>query len=445
MRYHFQYTTKDIWHFTCFLRHRKGQLKTILLGLFFRCYFWLMIVEFLAFRLDVRNQWAVAPLVVLAVWAASYYRAYRRVRRQLLGVRVALALQDGYFILESCGGRRYSLAGTDAVMVHRNLILIQVEKLPSPVLVMVPCRIFADQNEKLRFLKEIDHQKKMADAALQAQDPGRDAACGTGSPQGAAPGSMPVGPDAVKRWDWRTTVVIILLVGIVAAALWTGARDKTAGIGGVPGEDPRKAPVSLQEQRRVLESLGLQVDEGLVSEVESWMAQNPSAEVYVEDYPYTMLLSNLGSPEYDYDTWKVVSYPDGVYWFDWEAFDIPGCYEDLFLAVEHLSGGEVDFEQIAFNMEGVNQETGSGKIQVSLLCNGTSYSFEVRMRNDWMDERILQEVARILEAEQTEGSLYVCGDNGQGTIVFYRDEAWAEQFQALTGVELYPLQSAKGR
>lgn len=51
-------------------------------------------------------------------------------------------------------------------------------------------------------------------------------------------------------------------------------------------------------------------------------------QVWVEGYPYYSLLSYIGTPDHDKDTWEITGYPDQTYWFDWEGCAITAIEMD---------------------------------------------------------------------------------------------------------------------
>lgn len=61
-------------------------------------------------------------------------------------------------------------------------------------------------------------------------------------------------------------------------------------------------------------------------------------QVWVEGYPYYSLLSYIGTPDRDKDTWEITGYPDQTYWFDWEGFDLERDYEDILRGVDEMDG-----------------------------------------------------------------------------------------------------------
>lgn len=101
-----------------------------------------------------------------------------------------------------------------------------------------------------------------------------------------------------------------------------------------------------------------------------------------------------------------------------------------------MSHGDLTIRNISTGDEKVNWKRGSGKLSVTFSCNGHPYTFTMRVMYDWLDESILTDINDMLAKEGIERQIYSCEDNGQGAILFYRDEEWAGKFQVMTGIPL---------
>lgn len=472
MRYEYRYTRKDVLNFIRVWRWRKENRKSLILRMFFYCIFWIYIVEFLLYRQNIVVQCIAAPVVILAVCGMSFYRMYRQVRKKILGVYIILMLEDGYLKVVGHSYMEHDLAGTGETVIDRGLILIPVNKEPPSVFVLLPDRVFADELEQSRFLEELERQKEYAnkrqeelllakereqgilgqqgaleqgelDTAMQQADTKREAsdiAMQQKAPERGRGATDRVEFDIVKTQRWPAAVIAVLLAGLVVAAMCTrdwstvgtdyvawGMEDSMYGV---------SVSVPVEEQIRVLEELGLPVSAEVRASLEQWMRENPNYRSYIESCPYTVLLSSMGYPQYDYDTWEVVAYPKDVYWFDMEAFALEESYTELIEVIEYLSDGEVRMELDHFKTDAMDWEKGTGTLTMAFRCNGHPYTVDLAVMDDWMDASILAKLNEVLEQENCAARLYVCLDDGQGLILFYRDAEWAKNFERLTGLKL---------
>lgn len=201
-----------------------------------------------------------------------------------------------------------------------------------------------------------------------------------------------------------------------------------------PSEYPDYLPIEKQIQ--VLKQLGFEVPEGAADYYHSWMEGNEYGKLYVEGYPFYVLLSDLGTPNYDMDSYQFLGYSEQVYWFACESWDISKDYEEILNGVKALTQGEADFIGISEDCEKVNWKEGSGYIRVTFWCKGHPHEFKANVDGDWLDMRFIAFLNEVFQQEGLEKRIYTCPDNDQGCILFYQDEVWAEKFTEYTGIEL---------
>lgn len=231
---------------------------------------------------------------------------------------------------------------------------------------------------------------------------------------------------------WLTWVWFGLIIGVsfvtLMVKIFLDREDEN--LGGVP----------LEEQAKVLESLGLHVPEEKVESIRESMVEYDLYDM-VEDSPYTWLLMDMGAPEYD-EEWNLVGYSEEVFWFDFEGYDISTDYIDVLNGMKALAQGSCldRVENIEENTENMDWEKGRGTITVSLTRDGQVYAYDMEVYYDWIDDKVLGVFNDWLEQEESEEYFYVTGDNGQGAIVFFCTAKWADQFTAATGLQLerYP-------
>ncbi len=226
-------------------------------------------------------------------------------------------------------------------------------------------------------------------------------------------------------------VFLLALFGIVMVRAFPTERDEP----GVVSVDVYER-VPLEEQVEVLESLGLQVPEETAASVRSSMEEYGMYDL-VEESPYTWLLTDMGAPTYD-EEWNVTGYAADVFWFDFEGFDISTDYIDILNGMLALAEGSCldDVTDIREDMTDADWESGRGTVTVSLRWKGEPYEWDMEMYNDWIDVSVLGILNPLLEQEGSQEYFYATGDNGQGAIVFFCTQEWAEQFTQKTGLVL---------
>lgn len=226
-------------------------------------------------------------------------------------------------------------------------------------------------------------------------------------------------------------VFLLALFGIVMVRAFLSERDEP----GVVSVDVYER-VPLEEQVEVLKSLGLHVPGKTVVSVRSSMEEYGTYDL-VEESPYTWLLTDMGAPTYD-EEWNVTGYADEVFWFDFEGFDISTDYIDILNGMLALAEGSCldEVTDIREDMSDADWESGRGTVTVSLRWKGEPYEWDMEMYNDWIDVSVLGILNPLLEQEGSQESFYATGDNGQGAIVFFCTQEWAEQFTQKTGLVL---------
>lgn len=240
------------------------------------------------------------------------------------------------------------------------------------------------------------------------------------------------------------------VTGYLGATVWLAVRDSrqraedwqqgadTVAEDRAEEFDPADYPdyVPLDEQAEVLRSLGFTLTEEAVESVRSDMAEY-GMRAWVEGYPYTWLLSNMGMPLYNED-WEITGYSDEVFWFDFEGWDIGTDYIEVLEGMKALAPqSPIDsVKNIRENTDSVDWEEGSGEVTVSLEWKGQEYSWQMDVEYDWIDGEVLGIFNSLLESENAAERFYVTGDDGQGALVFYCTADWAEQFEKATGLKL---------
>ena len=167
-----------------------------------------------------------------------------------------------------------------------------------------------------------------------------------------------------------------------------------------------------------------------------WARESPGLLDFLDSYESLLSMLGNGAGEYDEQTWEIIPITDDVYAFDAEMITIQVGYQELLHAVTRLSGGKIDIRNLSMSIPGAVLESGYGAFYMVFQINGKPVRYKAKLRTDWMDENILDFLNEQIRAIDPENQLWAMYDGGQGAILFYRDAAWAERFQAVTGCEL---------
>ena len=82
-------------------------------------------------------------------------------------------------------------------------------------------------------------------------------------------------------------------------------------------------------------------------------------------------------------------------------------------------------------------EAGTGIQKVSFDWNGASYTLEATVMYDWFDMNVAADLAELVKEQNTGRYLYFAYDGGQGILVFYGTPQWCNDFERVTGIDLY--------
>lgn len=119
------------------------------------------------------------------------------------------------------------------------------------------------------------------------------------------------------------------------------------------GEDDNYVP--LDKQIEVLESLGIErPTEAQIQDYREMVKENSYARVYLEGFPYQMILSNLGFGEYDGETYEQILKSQTVYSFDFEGWDISQDYIDVLNGIQFIANEEFQLQDIREDCSQVN-------------------------------------------------------------------------------------------
>lgn len=247
-------------------------------------------------------------------------------------------------------------------------------------------------------------------------------------------------PGKRKRYapDWFLFILtVIALAGLVLAF----SRVMFWGI----GRDLIPESVPLEEQISVLRSFGFTIPEEMEQSLYEYEAEDEIIS-YVEDYPYTWLLTDLAWAD-EAEEWAEW-FEDGpeVFWFDFEGWDISEDYIRILEGMRELSAGSIldDVENIREDTDNLDWEKGAGTVTVSLEWRAQEYSWEMDVEYDWIDEKVLGIYNGLLKREGVAERFYMTFDDGQGALVFYCTKEWASSFEDATGLDLEAYMVQKG-
>lgn len=296
----------------------------------------------------------------------------------------------------------YPLTGEIIFREYLGILFLFWNSEGSKYFLTIPVRVFADPAQKLQFVRRI--REEVQDSMLFAVS--------------LSPRLRVQRPVSLKQ-----RMLLIFLAGAMLLLQWLPSDHKEG-----------YTRMSYEEQLSILEELDLTIP----AEYKEKLQDRPPDDMeYIESDPFYEFLTCCGMPKWDPKTYEVTGYSEQTYWFDLEGFDISTDYIEILKGVQALAGDLLFITDLKEDTSGVQWEEGTGDILISFRINGRACQYKAKMEHDWIDSGFLVFLKETLDQERGDRHLYSCPDNGQGCILFYREEAWAKDFETRTGIPLY--------
>jgi hypothetical protein len=149
-----------------------------------------------------------------------------------------------------------------------------------------------------------------------------------------------------------------------------------------------------------------------------------------------LILSNIGSGVFNYETgeWKPSS--NTIYAFDMEAFQIDRMYTLFLEGVSSIVSKDISIIPIAEDINEVDYEMGSGIQRIRFLCNSEMYQYDAAVEDDWFDSGMIAYMNEVLKKQNNGKQLWVTSDGYQACILFYNTKEWADNYAECMGYYL---------
>lgn len=126
-----------------------------------------------------------------------------------------------------------------------------------------------------------------------------------------------------------------------------------------------------------------------------------------------------------------------IYAFDAEVLDVDSMYRGFLEGIESISSGELSFDNIVEDLSGVDWENGEGMRTITFDLNGKNHVYTAKAQQDWFDMDMLNALCDAVGTSESGKQLHFVLDGGQGCILFYQTQEWAQQFTKATGCPLF--------
>lgn len=412
------------------------RLKSVAVRVLLICCTMIILVIFLPATVSALRMAVIAWMIVIMLGrtplGTDYYRkAFEQglARQNLVGHWTVRMNAQGIYAFRPCDN---SFVKWDFYqeMIERDSSLY-LYRYRNNVYQIIPKSVFKNTEEMADFIrycrekgldvtnveKAIGSDTEWAVEVKQGREPAR---------QGAA--AWPPG----KKFEFAAAVILMVMVAAIPMGRGMTFRSDDARR---QSDRLKSGSVSFDEQLSILESLGIRIPERDQEDYRRWLEEDKEYQDYLEQYPYVDILSYAGYGYYDEETGKRI-FLDSVFWFDFEGIDVSRDYLDIMEGLNALGKGEFTLTNVSESGSGIDWESGGGELTVSFTYDGLPYQFVAQINNDWIDGEIIDYFNGVLKQRGNVKRMYQLDDGGQGLILFYNTEEWAQEFYKKTGLKL---------
>ena len=227
---------------------------------------------------------------------------------------------------------------------------------------------------------------------------------------------------------------VLLCITLICGILWSGA---------ILLQIPQKFSgqltndLSYQEIAYRVSEIGITISDQAMLELEEYDREyaREYGDYYRENPDASKALDLLcweGCGIYDEYTWEWTPSTSGVFWFDWEVYNVDSIYRDFLRGIEAMDQN-LTFTSVSEDYSNVQMESNSGTVSFSFEYEGETHHFTADYIGDWFDMNMLYEIGAVLAADRHYEDLWYTFDEGQGVLLYYGTHEQAETLGKLVG------------
>jgi len=192
--------------------------------------------------------------------------------------------------------------------------------------------------------------------------------------------------------------------------------------------EQRALPVSYDQQIEVFKSLGYEYDADVTKEMilrdVYEMSWEDETEKYVENNPYSILYYTFGWRDSSIVNYN---YTNQCLWFDLEFFDPNIQYKWFMERLGVITGGELNFTDIAIETDSENWEW------INFKVNGKQKKWKLE-RSGFIADHFVQRFSYLTTEFETTGKYTYFDDGGQQWVIDFATEEEQLEFNKITGL-----------
>jgi hypothetical protein len=183
--------------------------------------------------------------------------------------------------------------------------------------------------------------------------------------------------------------------------------------------------VPFEVQLETFKRLGFNLNKDIeISDIVRW----GEGKKEFENEPYSLLYVTLGQT-IEREPW--VPLTDRCWNFDTEAIEDHGAYVEIMKNLERISRGEIKFGNLKDYVD-VEEE----KAWVSFTVNGVDYKWNLKVKDDWVDENLFTQVVELTNKLKTKGRYTYFNTGGQDAVIGFETPEKRDEIIKATGLKI---------
>ncbi len=208
------------------------------------------------------------------------------------------------------------------------------------------------------------------------------------------------------------TGILICLLGLFGCNGQTNTKNKI------------KQP-TFQEQLETFKELGFTLNQGIsISDINRWEG---GYKEFVNK-PYHLMYQTLGQT-IEREPWTPIT--NKCWDFDLEAIEDNGAYVNIMENISRITNGDLVFENLKDYVD-IEEK----KAWVSFTCKGENYKWELKVDDDWADEKLFNNAQELADKYKTNRRFTYFNTGGQDFVLGYHSKEELELIKQKTGLEI---------
>ncbi|OHD11669.1 MAG: hypothetical protein A2086_15995 [Spirochaetes bacterium GWD1_27_9] len=181
--------------------------------------------------------------------------------------------------------------------------------------------------------------------------------------------------------------------------------------------------ISFEEQYKIFQDLEFKLNEGVtIQDIKRW--ENDS---FLKE-PFSLLYVTLGQ-DIEREPWTHIT--NKVWYFDTECIVENGDYVNILKRIQIMSNNQLLFINLKDEIN-IFKKTAN----VSFVLNNKEYNIKLKVKDDWVDERLFSELVKIISKNNLNGNLTYFNTGDQCCVIGWATEKELNEIRSKTGLKV---------